>query len=392
MTMVIKDMYRDSEYFNIITKSNQKTFYNMKLYEINENNNTDNIKDIILKNYCNELFLRKIFYDSENLTITESFIEKEKENIENKDLDQSYLELSKNRVRKNFRKKFYDDIITISENISNLVEKKKITRMDDIKDNELEKFHINKYKDDKDIEIFLKFYDDFRLSNTNTYERLKGEYEGDDIAKIIPISEEGLSEGEKSKLQYFSSIYGVLNNEFKNKKYITLLFDEVEAFLHPEWCRRFLYELVEELGKYEDKKFKLIFATHSPFLIADILAKNCIYLSKNKKGKIKAEIKEDVKTFGANIIDLFKNTMFLESTFGKFATEKIKGVVDKIEKAEKYSDIKYEVDFIIDEIREKLISNKLKSMIESKFENKDEEYYRKKIEEYQTKLEKLRNK
>ena len=31
-------------------------------------------------------------------------------------------------------------------------------------------------------------------------------------------------------------------------------------------------------------------------------------------------------------------------------------------------------------------------MIESKFENKDEEYYRKKIEEYQAKLEKLGNK
>ena len=136
----------------------------------------------------------------------------------------------------------------------------------------------------------------------------------------------------------------------------------------------------------------MIFATHSPFLIADVLAKDCIYLSKDEEGKIKAKIKEDVKTFGANIIDLFKNTMFLESTFGKFATEKIKGVVDKIEKAEKYSDIKHEVDFIIGEIGEKLISNKLKSMIESKFENKDEEYYRKKIEEYQTKLEKLRNK
>ena len=140
----------------------------------------------------------------------------------------------------------------------------------------------------------------------------------------------------------------------------------------------------------------MIFATHSPFLIADVLAKDCIYLSKNKKGKIKAEIKEDMKTFGANIIDLFKNTMFLESTFGKFATEKIKGVVGKIEKAEKYSDIKSEVDFIIDEIGEKLISNKLKSMIKSKFENKDEEkdeeYYRKKIEEYQAKLDELEKK
>ena len=31
-------------------------------------------------------------------------------------------------------------------------------------------------------------------------------------------------------------------------------------------------------------------------------------------------------------------------------------------------------------------------MIESKFENKDEEYYRKKIEEYQEKLKKLGNK
>ncbi|WP_299574075.1 DKNYY domain-containing protein [uncultured Leptotrichia sp.] len=214
--------------------------------------------------------------------------------------------------------------------------------------------------------------------------------------EFIKIEEEGLSEGEKVKLGYFSTLYSILNGEFKNKKYVTLLFDEVETFLHPEWSRRFLYELIEELEKYEDKKFKLIFATHSPFLIADVLAKDCIYLSKNKKGKIKAEIKEDVKTFGANIIDLFKNTMFLESTFGKFATEKIKGLVDKIEKAEKYSDIKHEVDFIIDEIGEKLISNKLKSMIESKFENKDEEkdeeYYRKKIEEYQAKLDELEKK
>ena len=187
-------------------------------------------------------------------------------------------------------------------------------------------------------------------------------------------------------------ISSILNGEFKNKKYVTLLFDEVETYLHPEWCRRFLYELIEELGRYECKKFKLIFATHSPFLIADVLAKDCIYLNKDEEGKIQAEIKEDVKTFGANIIDLFKNTMFLESTFGKFATDKIKGVVDKIEKAEKYSDIKHEVDFIINEIGEKLISNKLKSMIESKFENKDEEYYRKKIEEYQEKLKKLGNK
>lgn len=393
MVMIIKDMYRDSEYLNIITESNQKSFYNMKLYEINEK---EDIKDIILKNYCNELFLRKILYDSESQKITEDFIEEKKENLKNKNLIENYLELSKNRVRKHFRKNFYEDIIKISQNISDLVKENKIIRMSNTENDELAKFHINKYKNDKDIEAFLKFYDTFIISYPNTYDRLKTEFEGDNIKKIIPIFEKGLSEGEKVKLQYFSSICGVLNYMFKNKKYITLLFDEVETYLHPEWSRRFLYELIEELEKeYPKKIFKLIFATHSPFLIADVLAKDCIYLEK-ENGKIEAKIHNDVKTFGANIIDLFKNTMFLESTFGKFAAEKIKGMVDKIEKAEKYSDIKHEFDFIIGEIGEKLISNKLKSMIESKFENKDEEkdeeYYRKKIEEYQAKLGELEKK
>ena len=399
----VEDMYNVSEYFstikNILTNNNEdsvsndsKYYYDlMRLYKTRRE---EDIKDIILKNYCNELFLREIFYG--NSKITEDIIEREKENIKDRNINEIYLKLSRDRVRKNFRKRFYDDIIKISQNISDLVKNDKIVKIIDIEDDKLAKLYINKYKNDKDIRIFLEFYDTFIMSSSKTYDRLKTEFRGDDIEKIIPIFVEGVSAGEKVKLKYFSSIYGLLNGEFKDKKYITLLFDEAETFLHPEWSRRFLYELIKELERYEDKKFKLIFATHSPFLIADVLAKDCIYLSKNKKGKIKAEIKEDMKTFGANIIDLFKNTMFLESTFGKFATEKIKGVVGKIEKAEKYSDIKSEVDFIIDEIGEKLISNKLKSMIKSKFENKDEEkaeeYYRKKIEEYQAKLDELEKK
>ena len=395
----IEDMYNVSEYFstikNILTNNNKdsvskgsKDYYDlMRLYKTRRE---EDIKDIILKNYCNELFLREIFYG--NSKITEDIIERKKENIKDRNINEIYLKLSKDRVRKNFRKRFYNDIIKISQNISDLVKNDKIVKMIDTEDDELAKLYINKYKNDKDIRTFLEFYDTFIISSSKTYDRLKTEFRGDDIEKIIPIFVEGVSAGEKVKLKYFSSIYGLLNGQFKDKKYITLLFDEVETYLHPEWSRRFLYELIEELGRYECKKFKLIFATHSPFLIADVLAKDCIYLSKDEKGKIIAEIKDNVKTFGANIIDLFKNTMFLESTFGKFATDKIKGVVDKIEKAEKYSDIKHEVDFIINEIGEKLISNKLKSMIESKFENKDEEYYRKKIEEYQEKLKKLGNK
>ena len=383
-----KEYLENIEYSDIDLNIIDDTF---KLYNINKSNS----KDIIVNNYLNFLYLAKILRDFDKKS--KKLLKKEKKEILGLLKNKSPFEKIKTLLEK-IEKEEHDWIdydekkYKIIEDIAILVKdipKKEIHMKYEDDTKIIKKFRINFNKNKKIIELLEK-YDTFHTPNIE--EAYHSDYSSFREMEFIKIEEEGLSDGEKIKLQYFSTLHGVLNGEFKDREYITLLFDEVETYLHPEWSRRFLYELIEELGRYEDKKFKLIFATHSPFLIADVLAKDCIYLIKNKKGKIKAEIKEDVKTFGANIIDLFKNTMFLESTFGKFATEKIKGVVDKIEKAEKYSDIKHEVDFIINEIGEKLISNKLKSMIESKFENKDEEYYRKKIEEYQSKLEKFRNK
>lgn len=381
-------------FFKLYNNKNENNF-NFDEIENFDNKNGDNLKDIIFNNYFNYIYLH---------IILEILNKNSKEKYELKKIKDELLELLNDKSLfqkcKILFKKYgklidmsfdwyipqrYDIIERIASFIENISEKEI-----DIQNPEgtIKKIRINCKKKNKKLVELLKEYDSFLIpkSEKSLDISLKN------IEDIIKIEEEGLSDGEKIKLQYFSTLNGLLRGELKNKEYITLLFDEIEIYLHPEWSRRFLYELIEELGRYEDKKFKLIFATHSPFLIADVLAKDCIYLSKDEKGKIKSEIKEDVKTFGANIIDLFKNTMFLESTFGKFATEKIKGVVDKIEKAEKYSDIKHEVDFIIGEIGEKLISNKLKSMIESKFENKDEEYYKKKIEEYQKKLDELEKK
>lgn len=397
LTLIIPDLY-----FKLIDSDEGKILHNLYCNEINDKFfrlyvDNDSFETFILNNCFNYIYLTMILVilDSSNkkifskeklrkmknklLKLLNGKSPNEKFEILLKKFERILKKIDKSVVFK-FNRENYNTIENIAVIINNMIEEDNMT---DIGNG---KFKIS-FRDSEEIIDLLQKYDDFQVPEVETnVDLLFKEME------YIQIEEEGLSDGERIKLQYFSTLYGVLNGEFKDREFITLLFDEVETYLHPEWCRRFLYELIEELEKYEDKKFKLIFATHSPFLIADVLAKDCIYLSKDENGKIQAEIKEDVKTFGANIIDLFKNTMFLESTFGKFATEKIKGVVDKIGKAEKYSDIKHEVDFIIDEIGEKLISNKLKSMIESKFENKDEEYYRKKIEEYQTKLEKFRNK
>ena len=404
LTLQIPNLYEPEKIKEIKDKiidvnSNESIDDLIRLYDINKNN----LKDTILNNYFNFIYSEIIWRNlSENSKTKKELKERKKELLKLLNNESSvyrkfeilleeYENSINNRIKINKEK--YQIIEKVADLIDNIVSKIESENEMDIenKDEIIRKFKISCKEKNKEVLELLKEYDDFYIPKI---ERDLIDF-GNSLFKeveFIKIEEEGLSDGEKVKLGYFSTLYSILNGEFKNKKYVTLLFDEVETYLHPEWCRRFLYELIEELGRYECKKFKLIFATHSPFLIADVLAKDCIYLNKDEEGKIQAEIKEDVKNFGANIIDLFKNTMFLESTFGKFATDKIKGVVDKIEKAEKYSDIKHEVDFIINEIGEKLISNKLKSMIESKFENKDEEYYRKRIEEYQSKLEKLRNK
>jgi len=404
LTLQIPNLYEAEKIKQIKDKiidvnSNERIDDFIRLYDINKNN----LKDTILNTYFNFIYSEIIWKNlRENSKTKKELKERKKELLKLLNNESSVyrkfeilLEEYENSINNiiKINKEKYRIIEKVADLIDNIVSKIESENEMDIenKDEIIRKFKISCKKENKEVLELLKEYDDFYIPKI---ERDLIDF-GNSLFKeveFIKIEEEGLSDGEKVKLGYFSTLYSILNGEFKNKKYVTLLFDEVETYLHPEWCRRFLYELIEELGRYECKKFKLIFATHSPFLIADVLAKDCIYLNKDEEGKIQAEIKEDVKTFGANIIDLFKNTMFLESTFGKFATDKIKGVVDKIEKAEKYSDIKHEVDFIIGEIGEKLISNKLKSMIESKFENKDEEYYKKKIEEYQKKLDELEKK
>ncbi len=407
LTLQIPNLYEPEKIKEIKDKiidvnSNERIDDLIRLYDRNKNN----LKDTILNNYFNFIYSEIIWRNlSENSKTKKELKERKKELLKLLNNESSvyrkfeilleeYENSINNRIKINKEK--YQIIEKVADLIDNIVSKIESENEIDIenKDEIIRKFKISCKEKNKEVLELLKEYDDFYIPKI---ERDLIDFENSLFKEVefIKIEEEGLSDGEKVKLGYFSTLYSILNGEFKNKKYVTLLFDEVETYLHPEWSRKFLYELIEELEKYEDKKFKLIFATHSPFLIADVLAKDCIYLSKDENGKIQAEIKEDVKTFGANIIDLFKNTMFLESTFGKFATEKIKWAVDEISDSKKsYSQIKNnpEIKFLIDEIGEKLISNKLKSMIESKFENKDEEYYRKKIEEYQEKLKKLGNK
>ena len=129
-----------------------------------------------------------------------------------------------------------------------------------------------------------------------------------------------LSSGEKTLISYFANIVASIHKftPLENKTFIILI-DEVELHLHPEWQRRFIYYMnnfFRENGF--NIKFQFIIATHSPFILSDIVDEQIIYI------KDKSDL--DINTFGANIYDIFEKGFFLENSIGKYSEEMIKAI------------------------------------------------------------------
>ena len=156
---------------------------------------------------------------------------------------------------------------------------------------------------------------------------------------------EQLSSGEQQLIFNTNTIIYHINNlnsihQNKAKKKISrprytslnIVLDEIELYYHPEYQRRFVNTLINELDKFSKgmnsvnriKSINLCFLTHSPFILSDIPANNVLRL---QNGKL-APIKEESDTFGANIHDLLANDFFLKDGFmGEFAKTKIQETI-----------------------------------------------------------------
>ena len=101
-----------------------------------------------------------------------------------------------------------------------------------------------------------------------------------------------LSSGEIQEFKYRYQLFNVL----KDSNVSTVLIDEPEAYLHPEWCRRFIYDFlkvfqsVKEILKrenlFEDRKISFIVSTHSPFILSDVTNDYIIYLERDRKSVV----------------------------------------------------------------------------------------------------------
>jgi len=168
-------------------------------------------------------------------------------------------------------------------------------------------------------------------------EILMDRFENGERVNDTPISIEQMSAGERQYLYTFSTyIYHVLNllsiQESHRVRYrnINLILDEVEICFHPEFQRRFVYELlgyIKRLFMNRNASFNILIATHSPFILSDIPQSNILYLEDGKM-----VMPENIKNpFAANICDILYQSFFLKQGFvGEFARKKIKCMIERL--------------------------------------------------------------
>lgn len=218
------------------------------------------------------------------------------------------------------------------------------------------------------------------------------------VLKYIHIDNLNMSSGERAYLNLFSWInLTTFFNQIMQvrieplKENILLVIDEIEIYSHPEWQRKFIKNLLEELTyQFPNNKIQLVFATHSPIVLSDIPCSNTVYIKRDANSRVVIDDREKHnQTFAANIHRLFDDTFFLESkgAVGEFARDTInkvyrelKGVIDS--KISRESLNRERIKYIIDSIGEPVVKNRLLDMYEKVYVKEEEkliELYSKRV-------------
>lgn len=156
------------------------------------------------------------------------------------------------------------------------------------------------------------------------------EAKDDEEGKLMTIST--LSSGERQLLYTMSYVLYHLKNiqSVKNTdnchqyNHINLIFDEAELYYHPDYQKQFVKKLIDYIARCNldssiIKSINVIIATHSPFVLTDILTQNTLYLANGKKMDVERQ------TFGANYYDMLHDSFFFKDTaIGSVATKRIK--------------------------------------------------------------------
>lgn len=147
-----------------------------------------------------------------------------------------------------------------------------------------------------------------------------------------------------------------------------ILLDEPDTFLHPEWSRKLIQMILNDLGKYKKIKFNIIITTNSPFMLSDVLPQNILKIyHKEKTIEETRYVRNAELGFGSNILDILSESFFLNDLFGSFSTNKIEEAIEQIEQLESIDDNKIQsIETFIEIVGDKIVQTTLRNMLDEK--------------------------
>jgi hypothetical protein len=231
---------------------------------------------------------------------------------------------------------------------------------------------------------------------TELLKTLDNEYlkmdEPDFLNRVLSVDFYPFSSGEEAYLDLFATLYqGVTLDTNQEKKKLLILLDEPDRYMHPEWCRLFLWEFKRFLeglpGGYID--YQVVFTTHSPFLISDLPNSHVITLKKQTQSGKCMVIHDSlqVQTFASNIHALLADKFFLDSTMGELAIQSINKAIKQLNDNRPLKEkAKLRIISLIEQIGEPIIRTQLLEMYNAKVPQEREERRRALLEE-QRKIE-----
>jgi predicted ATP-binding protein involved in virulence len=355
----------DNQYFSYLNKDfffNSYYIYTaFNFYEINKKSeysipiNRDELEKFILFDILNvmknKLLIRGVMgLSKEDYSKEEQEIDKLVNELENQIKNLNYSSV----ITK------YQEIITKASKYNISTDDITIVTKNDVDD------FLKLFKYDEDLKAFKSDNMEFTTNTDNKvlkYLRQRHYIKEEFIhKKFMQYSYQSLSSGEKHYLNLFTYIVSNIQN---NKNINTILLDEPDIFLHPQWQKEFIKYLLLTMRKLGLQNIHIILTTHSPFLLSDLPKENIIFLNKDKDGNCKNVTKEtNINTFGANIHTLLSNGFFMkDGLMGEFAKGKIDEVI-KILNQNKLNDedLKY-CEQIISIIGEPIIKRQLEKML-----------------------------
>lgn len=170
--------------------------------------------------------------------------------------------------------------------------------------------------------ILVDFNDDFMSA-------IKGKLDIFNSPSLISHDWSRLSSGMRAYLNLFSQLYYVADQIRDSAKSLLICIDEGDLYLHPEWQKNFLDDLIWFIpAVFGTSKIQVILTSHSPFLISDLPKESVILLDDNCDPS--RQLNEE-SSFGANIHQLFTQQFFLKGgSIGQFAKAKITTLLQEI--------------------------------------------------------------